>query len=112
MNIGKRENSNGFIRCLMLCLAFAFATGMRGASLRGDMDNNGEVDVNDVNVIVRHILGYEQGEPPAGADMDGDGDIDINDVFMIVEIILEGEGGPIGDGGDANPGYPVLAPQK
>lgn len=112
MNIKIQKDSKGMLKWLMLCLAFAFTTGMRGASLRGDLDNDGEVSVNDVIIIVGHILGIEQGEPPAGADMDGDGVIGINDVAMLAELILEGERGPIGDGGDANPGYPVLAPQK
>ncbi len=112
MNIKIQKDSKGMLKWLLLCLAFAFATGMRGASLRGDLDNDGEVSVNDVIIIVGHILGTEQGEPPAGADMDGDGDIGIKDVAMLVDLILEGERGPIGDGGEANPGYPALAPQR
>ena len=107
-----QEKCNSLLRWMVLCLAFAFTTNMKGANLRGDIDNNGEVNVNDVSAMVGYILGITQGEPPIGADMDGDGEIDVNDVFAIVQLILEGEQGPIGDGGDANPGYPVLAPQR
>ena len=111
MNIRIQENYKSLLRCAVLCLAFAFATSMKGASLKGDIDNNGEINVNDISAMVGHILGSTQDEPPIEADLDGDGVIGINDVLILVELILEGERGPIGDGGDANPGYPVLAPR-
>lgn len=63
-----------------------------GPTLRGDADNNGEVNVNDVMTIVNYILGAS----PAvfsfeNADMNNDGEINILDVMDVVTIILFGD---------------------
>lgn len=100
-----------FLKGMVLWLALAYATSMQAVEIRGDVDGNGEVSINDVTILVEYIL--NKSNPPAIADVNGDGEISVSDVLMLVEIILEGVSdpiGPIGDGGGAKPDYPVLAP--
>ena len=57
----------------------------------GDVNHDREVDVNDVMLVVNHILGYPN---PVffmeNADTDDNDQIDISDVMAIVGIILNG----------------------
>ncbi|MBO4849501.1 MAG: dockerin type I repeat-containing protein [Prevotella sp.] len=100
------------LKAWLLVFALACATSIQAAGLRGDVDGNGSVSVNDVMLLVGYIVGEEQGVPLATADINDDGNVSVADVLMLVEIILEGEAGPIGDGGGAKPDYPVLTPIK
>ena len=97
-----------FLKGMVLWLALAYATSIQAAAIRGDVDGNGEISINDVTILVEYIL--NESNPPTIADVNGDGEISVSDVLMLVEILLEGVSGPIGDGGGANPEYPVLAP--
>ena len=57
--------------------------------LKGDVNQDGKVDVTDVNLAVNIILGKEsRADYIARADMDGNGSIDVTDVNLIVNIIL------------------------
>lgn len=61
------------------------------ATLLGDVNGDGKIDVEDVVAIVNKILG----EPAAGfieaaADVTGDSKIDVDDVVAVVNIILAG----------------------
>ena len=63
-----------------------------GATLVGDADNDGVVNVNDVMTIVNYILGAT----PAifnfeNADTNKDGEINILDVMDVVNILLYGD---------------------
>ena len=57
--------------------------------LRGDVNNNGSVDITDVVELVNIILN-SQGENPR-ADVNNDGNVDISDVVKLVNIILNHE---------------------
>ena len=57
----------------------------------GDVNGDGDISVNDVAMIVNHILGVNDDNfIIANADINGDGEIDINDVMGTVSIILGG----------------------
>ena len=59
------------------------------ASLRGDVNNDGTVDISDVLATVDFVLGRANGEfNLQAADVFADGAIDISDVLGIVDIIL------------------------
>ena len=54
--------------------------------IRGDVNNDGEVNIADVNAIIRVIL---FGELPEGnADVNGDTEVNITDVNTVINIIL------------------------
>ena len=56
---------------------------------KGDANNDGLVDVTDVNEVVNIILGkVENAEINSFADVNGDGTIDVTDVNIIVNAIL------------------------
>ncbi len=59
------------------------------AGLPGDVDNSGEVSVQDVSYMVSNILGL-QPDPFnfTNADLNNDGIIDVKDVMSVVAIIL------------------------
>ena len=57
--------------------------------LKGDVNQDGKVDVSDVNLAVNIILGKEsRADYISRADMDGNGNVDVSDVNLIVNIIL------------------------
>ena len=57
--------------------------------LRGDVNNDGSVNISDINAVVNIILGYNA---DAGtmqrADVNGDGSVNISDLNEIINIIL------------------------
>ena len=54
--------------------------------LRGDVNDDGKVDVTDVNEIVNMVLGKTAKRPIA--DLNGDGEIDVSDINIDVNIVL------------------------
>ena len=54
--------------------------------LVGDVNGDGEVNIADVNAVIRMIL---TDETSAAGDVNGDGEINISDVNAIIRIILE-----------------------
>jgi spore coat protein CotH len=61
------------------------------ASVRGDVDGNGRVNINDVTALINYLLG----QAPAGvnqdaADCDLDGGVSISDVTMLINFLLLG----------------------
>ena len=55
--------------------------------LRGDVNNDGYVDISDVVELVNIILNSQSGNPRA--DVNEDGNVDISDVVELVNIILQ-----------------------
>jgi hypothetical protein len=61
------------------------------ASVRGDVDGNGRVNINDVTALINYLLG----QAPAGvdqnaADCDLDGGVNISDVTKLINFLLLG----------------------
>ena len=55
-------------------------------ALPGDVDGNGIINIEDVTVLIDHLL---SGLPIDGnGDADGDGDINISDVTEIIDMLL------------------------
>ena len=67
------------------CRAF-FQIGY-GASLMGDVNGDGDVDISDVVALVNIILSDGTDETNS-ADVNGDGSVDISDVVALVNLIL------------------------
>ena len=62
---------------------------VQSAGLAGDVNGDGEVDVNDVNILINIILGTDDAEKYDGrADVNGSGGIDVSDVNALLNIIL------------------------
>ena len=58
-----------------------------GSGIKGDVNNDGEVNIADVNAVINVILGRGSN---TSADVNGDGEINIADVNAIISIILGG----------------------
>lgn len=57
--------------------------------LRGDVNNDNEVDVSDVTAIISYILGNSiPNFNVSAADANEDGDIDVSDVTLVISFIL------------------------
>lgn len=54
---------------------------------KGDMNNDGKIDISDVILCLRMALELEKKDLEKG-DMNNDGDIDITDVILILRIII------------------------
>ncbi len=58
------------------------------ASLTGDVNGDGSVDISDVTALIDLLLGG--GTAPAGADVNGDGIVNIGDVTDLIDLLLGG----------------------
>ena len=59
------------------------------ASLKGDVDGNGTVDIDDMNILINIILDFDTADRYEGrADVDQSGNVDIDDVNTVVNIML------------------------
>ncbi|MBR6284971.1 MAG: dockerin type I repeat-containing protein [Muribaculaceae bacterium] len=59
------------------------------ASLKGDVDGNGKVDIDDVNILLNIILDRTTADKYEGrADVDESGSVDIDDVNEVINIML------------------------
>lgn len=58
--------------------------------IEGDMDGDGEININDVMWIVELILGAKDmtEQDLTHGDMDGDGELTVSDIMKLVDIIL------------------------
>lgn len=60
------------------------------ASVLGDIDGNGIVDVEDVNAAINLVLKINNASDyPGTADLDGNGIVDVEDVNRIINIVLK-----------------------
>lgn len=62
---------------------------MQPVGIKGDVNGDGLVDVDDMNAVIDIVLGA--GKSVATADVNGDGTIDISDVNEVIDIILHGK---------------------
>ena len=59
--------------------------------LTGDVNGDGKVDIQDVNIIINILLGTDSADNyPGNANVDGQGGIDVADVNAVVNIMLGG----------------------
>ena len=63
------------------------APTLQAIHLSGDVNCNGEVDINDVTALINTIL---TGNRVPNGDVNSDGEVDINDVTMLISLILNG----------------------
>ena len=61
--------------------------GPEEVGVRGDLNNDGIVDVSDVNIMIDMVLGKTEPNLEL-ADLDGNGIIDVTDVNAIIDIVL------------------------
>ena len=56
----------------------------------GDVNGDGEVDINDVTLLISKVLGQTITETfiESNADLDGNNDLDINDVTDLIDLVL------------------------
>ena len=55
------------------------------ASLKGDVNGDGEVNIADINAVIDIIL---TGDTNARADVNGDSEVNIADINSLIDIIL------------------------
>ena len=55
------------------------------ASLKGDVNSDGEVNIADINAVIDTIL---TGDTNARADVNGDSEVNIADINSLIDIIL------------------------
>ena len=60
------------------------------AGIPGDVDGNEELSINDVSLLVGHLMGTVQltGQAFINADVDGDNEITINDVSLLLAMVM------------------------
>ena len=76
---------------IFLTMTLALTTLGANAVVQGDLDGDGEVNINDVNVVINDILGDGSG---AAHDVNGDGEVNITDINTLIDIIFGGGAEP------------------
>ena len=63
----------------------------KNAGLRGDVNNDQNVDINDVTALINYVLtGNATGVNMTNANCDLQGNVDINDVTALINFVLKG----------------------
>ena len=55
-------------------------------AMRGDLNGDGTVDVDDLNMVINMMLG--KAEKTDAADINGDGAVDVDDMNIIINIMV------------------------
>lgn len=88
-----RRNAGSKIVLALLAIVFLlmlFSPAVL-AQMLGDVNNDGNIDIRDVTLVQRHVLGYQ---PPltasqfTAADVNGDGVVNVVDVNLMMQYIL------------------------
>ena len=70
-------------------LACAFSANSATQALRGDVNNDGSVTINDVTVLIDYLLiGNDSMINLANADCDQNGEVSISDVSALIDYLL------------------------
>ncbi len=72
--------------CLIDNLSIHYTKKRTEEKKRGDVDGNGVVDVDDMNVVINVMLHKAEATP--AADVDADGTVDIDDMNTIINVML------------------------
>ena len=57
----------------------------------GDVNNDGEVNISDINTLIDIILGGNVSDDIlSSADVNNDGEVNISDVSYVIDVILRG----------------------
>lgn len=91
-------SDKGYILSLLLLLAFSLGCfSQRGDAIAktyilGDVDNNGDVTIEDINTLSDYILGRPTTEfSMYAADVNVDGDINITDLAVLTNMVCKGQ---------------------
>ena len=72
--------TQSFCSLIALLTLITFPLHAAASSMRGDVNDDGHVDINDVTEIINHVLtGDATSINLTNADVTGEGDIDIDD---------------------------------
>lgn len=79
-----------FVSVLLVLCVFACITPVSGA-LKGDVDGDGKLMLNDARIVLKIVAGQEVNSKAQIrlADMDGDGEITLNDVRAILKLCAD-----------------------
>ena len=64
------------------------AAGPEPEPIKGDINNDGTVDITDANILFNIVLGMDDATLYPHADVTGDGTVDISDANAVINIIL------------------------
>lgn len=83
--------TQSFCSLIALLTLTTFPLHAAASSMRGDVNDDRHVDINDVTEIINHVLtGDATSINLTNADVTGEGDIDIDDVTLLINYVLTG----------------------
>ena len=82
-------NKKNFIKTVLIMFLMAMPLGASAEVLKGDVNGDGKVSINDVAVLINYLLT----DDPTGVNLENadtyvDGKINIDDVTSLIEIML------------------------
>jgi len=86
----KRAGVRMYLVLFSLIILLSIFSSVALASMLGDVNEDGEIDVRDVVLIMKHVLEIEYLDDAQQelADVNQDGDVNINDVTMVMQYAL------------------------
>ena len=91
LNVNTGATVNGADLDLFLIVGNQFTRFTREqtvVTVRGDLDNNGVVDVTDVNLAINALLTGDSSLLQGNADLDENGVLDVSDINTIINLLL------------------------
>ena len=79
---------NGFKRMASAILAVAMTAASANAFMRGDINGDRIVDINDLNIMVDMVLGLDSLHNKTLADLSRDKQVDVADLNLAVNLVL------------------------
>ena len=74
---------------LLMALALSFSA-MASGNIRGDVNNDGNVNISDVTALIDYLMSdTDSGPAPAEADCNYDGKINISDVTALIDFVMK-----------------------
>ena len=73
-----------YSKILLPILLALFGGSIASANVLGDLNDDGQVDISDINIVINVMLGKSD----VPADVNGDGIVDISDVNKVINIML------------------------
>ena len=78
------------LRETIIALLLAFTANSFGATIKGDMNNDQNINIADVTLLINVILNENTSYDFNTADVNNDGAINVTDVIVLVNWILNG----------------------
>ena len=77
-----------YMTFIMMVMLIAWPMQATAGTSRGDVNEDGRINIDDVTSLIDHLLGSSYGVNESNADVDADGRVSIDDVTRLIDYLL------------------------